>query len=1649
MDLDNVQGNGNTGLYNPKNEHDACGIGAIANIKGIKSHKLIQDALVILENMEHRGGSYKNSGDGAGVLIQIPHKFFKTQNLGFKLPDEGEYAVAQIFLSRNEDSKKEGIEIFKQGLIDNNLELLGFREVPTNPLKIGDTARNAMPYILQAFVKKPSNLAKGLDFERKLYIARRAIEKVALALNIAKFYISSFSSRTIVYKGMLVSNQVNDFYLDFQNLNVESAICLVHSRFSTNTFPSWERAHPNRYMVHNGEINTINGNVDAMKARQGTCESAFFSDLDSIFPIIAKPSSDSAMFDNTLEFLVMNGRSLEEAIMLMIPEPWSKNDSMDKTKRAFYEFNSTFMEPWDGPASIIFSDGVIMGASLDRNGFRPSRYYITKDDYLILASETGALHVEESRIKEKKRLEPGKLLMVDTQKGRVISDEEIKMQYAHAKPYAKWLENLINLDKVEIDSKTLDSKDSKKDSKKGKNIESKKDSKVKDSKKIIESKSLNAAHHPFNEKDSKNLNAHAISEKEILKDIESISTLQRAFGYNYDELTQSIETMSRTGKEMLASMGVDTPIALLSPNPVPLFNYFKQLFAQVTNPPLDAMREKIVTSQRTYLGKEGNLLNPNENNAKRIRINRPILSNIELQKIQSLESKGFKTHTISLLFNKNELHKDVCGDSDVLEEILNRIFLEANDAISKGVSILILSDKGLDSNHLYVPSLLAVSALHHHLVRTSQRTKASIIIESAEPREIHHFACLLGYGATAVCPYLVFDSINLLIHQGRLNLNYDKACSNFINAVSSGIIKIASKMGVSTLQSYNGAQIFECLGISSDLIERHFTGTQTNIEGIESSDILNDIITLHNNAFAPKYHTKNSLESKFSNTKFELGSVGLHGMRSGSYVYGHNDSSKEEHLYDPLMIYKLQNSCRNSDYEEFREYAKLVDSKFVHIRHCMDMDFSQAISIDEVESIESIVQRFKTGAMSYGSISKEAHETLAIAMNRIKGQSNTGEGGENEERFKPLPNGDSANSAIKQVASGRFGVSINYLVNSKEIQIKIAQGAKPGEGGQLPGNKVYPWIANARHSTPGVTLISPPPHHDIYSIEDLAQLIFDLKHANRHAKISVKLVSESGIGTVAAGVAKAGADTILVSGYDGGTGASPRTSIANAGTPWELGLSEVHQTLILNGLRERVRLEVDGKLLSGRDLAIAALLGAEDFGFATAPLVVIGCTMMRVCNLNTCPFGIATQNKELRKRFHGKPEYVVNFMHFIAQNLREYMAMLGFKSLDSMIGRSDKLFKAKFLESNRLLGSSINNSVNVVGGCLDNNPGGLGLSNVSKSFNADLTSGASLSHLDSKINKHLLQKASKISLDRILYNPLSINRTATHNMGYFPHDFSNNKDLNLILPQVKGAITQGKKVHLELEVSNITGRTLGTILSSEVTKIHGKKGLSEDSITIVGHGNGGNSFGAFLTHGITMKVIGDVNDYLGKGLSGGKIIVSLSPDSSFKAEENIIAGNVCMYGAIEGEVYLDGKAGERFCVRNSGVKAVALGVGQHGCEYMTGGVVVVLGDIGRNFAAGMSGGVAYIYGKHNTQNVNTELVDIRELDSADSIELRALISKHAHLTHSKVSKKILESFDSNDFFKIMPRDYEKMLKSIAKHAKEADPILTAFYEITK
>lgn len=1478
----------NLGLYDPKNEHDACGIAAVANIRGIASYKVICDALEILMNLEHRGGAgaEENSGDGAGILIQIPHDFFKTQDLGFELPKRGDYAVAQMFLSPNLDAKEEAKTLFLEGLKEKNLEFLGFRAVPFNPSDLGESALKAMPYFLQAFVKRPAKVAAGLEFERLLYTARRLIEK--RAFNVPKFYFSSFSSRTIVYKGMLLSTQLSDFYLDFKDVNMKSAIALVHSRFSTNTFPSWERAHPNRYMVHNGEINTINGNVHSIKAREGLMQSDYFENLEELFPIIAKPSSDSAMFDNTLEFLALNGRSLEEAFMMMVPEPWHRNENMPSAKRAFYEYHSVLMEPWDGPAAIVFTDGVIMGASLDRNGFRPSRYYLTKDDFLILSSETGALKIDEKNIKAKKRLEPGKLLLVDTARGRVIADNEIKEQYANAKPYKKWLENLIRLENQE----------------------------------------------------DQNYKHHFLKQDEIL-------SLQKAFGWSYDELKLSVLAMANSGKEALAAMGVDTPLAVLSKQYQPLFNYFKQLFAQVTNPPLDALREEIVTSTRIYLGREGNLLKPNESNANRVKIQLPIISNEELFKIKNL--KNFKVKEFSILYD----HKEKSLES-ALEELFERVEAE----IKKDVCVVILSDRGVSEKMAYIPSLLAVSGLHNYLVRKSLRTHTSIVLESAEPREIHHFACLLGYGATVINPYLVYESIKDLIEKGELKLDYQKAVANFIKASSAGIVKIASKMGVSTLQSYNGSALFECLGINSKIVEKYFSSTTSRIEGIDLEDIEKETLKIHNQAFKDKSKA--------------LDSLGIHGFRS----------EKEEHLIDPLAIFHLQQACKNKDYESFKKYSHIINNKQIHLRSLMEFDFSEAIDIDEVESIESIVKRFRTGAMSYGSISKEAHECLAKAMNQIGAKSNSGEGGEDESRYKK--ENLMKNSAIKQVASGRFGVDLNYLNHAKELQIKVAQGAKPGEGGQLMGFKVYPWIAKARHSTPGVTLISPPPHHDIYSIEDLAQLIYDLKNANQNAKISVKLVSENGIGTVAAGVAKAGANLILVSGYDGGTGASPRTSIPHAGIPWELGLAETHQTLILNGLRERVRLETDGKLMSGRDLAIAALLGAEEFGFATAPLIVMGCTMMRVCHLNTCPFGIATQDVKLRERFKGKIDAVVNFMHFIAQELREYMARLGFKNVNEMIGRVDKLRQ-----------------------------------------------------------KEISTKANKLNLNRILKALPTYNKTAVHFKEHKDNKLKKTIDYRILLPLCKKAVAHKKPIKLSLEVGN-QSRTFATMLSSELLKSYGKDALQEDSIQITAIGNAGNSFGAFLLKGIKLEIIGDSNDYLGKGLSGGKIIAKTSSEASFSPEENIIAGNACLYGATEGEVYLDGIAGERFCVRNSGAKAVVLGTGVHGCEYMTGGQVVVLGDIGANFAAGMSGGVVYILGRHNEANVNKELVDIKELNAKDEKELKATIQRHINYTNSKKARGILDQFDKKDFFKIMPRDYEKMLKHLESFKGDKEQELKAF-----
>ena len=1480
----------NYGLYNKSYEHDACGIGAIAQIKGIKTHKTIKDALDILIHLEHRGGTgaEDNSGDGAGILFQIPDRFFRGEKLGFSLPIEGEYGVGQLFLSKNEEIRNNQIEIINNSLKSEGLTVLGYRRVPVDTYGIGQTALNAMPYIVQVFVLKPSDIKVGIEFERKLYVARRVIESISIKDNL-NIYFCSFSSRTIVYKGMLVSTQVRDFYLDLKDTKVESAIALVHSRFSTNTFPSWERAHPNRFLCHNGEINTIRGNVNSIKAREGLFESEVFKDdLKKLIPLIPKESSDSAMFDNILEFLYLNGRTMEESIMMMIPQPWLKNDKMDPDLKAFYEFHSTFMEPWDGPAAILFTDGIKLGASLDRNGLRPSRYYITKDDYVILFSETGSLPIEESRILEKKRLEPGKILLVDTFEKRIISNDEIKMKYSKKYPYKKWNENIIRLN-------TLD----------------------------------------------------YVKPPKIKEDIHFI---EHECGYTYDEVIEGIIPLAQNDNERVVSMGTDIPLAVLNKATFNLYQFFKQRFAQVTNPPIDSIREDIVTSGVVYLGREGNLLNPSDKNAFRIRVDNPILSTEDFYKIKNIENaKGIKVSSVSIVYDNNK---------ESMEEALNRIFKECENEIDLGASIIILSDRG--KKGIKIPSLLVSSGVHQYLTRVSKRTHISIVLEAAEPREIHHFACLIGFGVTAIYPYLVYELIDEYTDRGYITISKENAKKNYQHAVLKSLIKIISKMGISTIQSYNGAQIFESIGLSDDLINVYFTNTPNSIGGVTISDIEKNAIALYNEAL--------------NNHSDTLDSKGLHGYRK----------NKNDHIYDPLTIFYLQSACRSGDYSLYKEFSKLLGKKTINIRDTLDFDFSHSISIDEVESKESIVKRFKTGAMSYGSISKEAHECMAIAMNRIGGKSNTGEGGEDRERFKACEFGNNKSSAIKQVASGRFGVTIEYLTNAIEIQIKMAQGAKPGEGGQLPGNKVFPWISKARHSTPGVTLISPPPHHDIYSIEDLAQLIYDLKNANRKARISVKLVSESGVGTIAAGVVKAGANTILISGYDGGTGASPRTSINNAGVPWEIGLSETHQTLVMNGLRDRVRVETDGKLLTGRDLAVAILLGAEEFGFATGPLIAMGCIMMRVCNLNTCPVGIATQNEELRKNFKGKPEYVINFMYFIAAELREYMAKLGFRTIDEMVGHTELLHVKKEYEN-------------------------------------------------------------KLDLSKLLFNAKVVNRSDNIFKEYKKIDLDNTIDSRVLLPLCQESIKYGMPKQMDLEISNVN-RSFGTILSNEITKIYGEKGLKEDTIIINAKGNAGNSFGAFLTHGVTIDVTGDANDYLAKGLCGGKIAIKPASEATFAPEKNIICGNVALYGATSGECYMDGIAGERFAIRNSGCDVVALGCGLHGCEYMTGGHVLILGQIGRNFAAGMSGGVAYIYGLNNKKNINTELVSILDLNDEDTIIVKKLLNNHIKYTNSEYAANLLYSFDSKDYFKVLPNDYAKITKYISefKNMGSIDPELDAF-----
>ena len=1503
----------NQGLYRQQFEHDNCGIGAVINSKGIKSHTTVENALKIVENLEHRAGkdAEGKTGDGVGILLQISHKFFKKEcdKLGIAIGEEREYGIAQIFFPQDELKCNQAKKMFEIIVEKEGLELLGYREVPVYPDVLGHKARVCMPHIVQAFIKKPARVEKGLEFDRKLYIARRVFEQ-----SNENTYVVSMSSRTIVYKGMFLVGQLRTFFGDLQDKDYESAIAMVHSRFSTNTNPSWERAHPNRFIVHNGEINTIRGNADKMLAREETMESSHLKNqLHKILPVVDTRGSDSAMLDNTLEFLVMSGMPLPLAVMITIPEPWTNNKTLDQDERDFYQYYATMMEPWDGPASIVFSDGDLVGAVLDRNGLRPSRYYVLKSGDVILASEVGVLEVPEEEIVLKERLHPGKMLLVDTVKGKIYQDEELKEIYATKQPYGEWLDsNLVELKELKIPNKRVE---------------------------------------------------------EYGK--EQRKQLQKAFGYTYEEYKNSIRTMALNGGESIAAMGVDTPLAVLSEKQRPLFDYFKQLFAQVTNPPIDAIREEIVTSTTIYVGKKGNLLEEKPENCQVLKINNPILTNTDMLKIKQMHKPGFKVAVVPITYYK----------STKLERAIDRLFVEVDKAYKDGANILVLSDRGVDENHVPIPSLLAVSAVHQHLVNTKKQTSLALILESGEPREVHHFATLLGYGACAVNPYLAQDSIQELIEEGLLDKDYYAAVDDYNAAVLHGIVKIASKMGISTIQSYQGAKIFEAIGISQEVIDKYFSGTVSRVGGITMEDIAKQVDERHSQAFDPL-----GLASDLT-----LDSLGKHKRRSGG----------EEHRYNPQTIHMLQQSTWTGSYDMFKQYTAMVDEEQSgYLRSLMDFNYPEngGVPIDEVESVDEIVKRFKTGAMSYGSISQEAHEALAIAMNHLHGKSNTGEGGESDDRLDSAGSDNDRCSAIKQVASGRFGVTSRYLVSAKEIQIKMAQGAKPGEGGHLPAKKVYPWIAKTRHSTPGVSLISPPPHHDIYSIEDLAQLIYDLKNANKYAGISVKLVSEAGVGTVAAGVAKAGAQVILISGYDGGTGAAPESSIHNAGLPWEMGLAETHQTLLQNGLRNRVRIETDGKLMSGRDVAIAALLGAEEFGFATAPLVTMGCVMMRVCNLDTCPVGVATQNPELRKRFKGKPEYVENFMRFIAQELREYMAKLGVRTIDEMVGKSD-LLKVKE---------------------------------------------------DAKT-----PMAAKMDLSQILYNPYVGEKESVTFSPEKVYDFQLEKTLDekVLLKKLEKAVEKGTKASLDLKVGN-TDRSFGTILGAEITRQH-KDGLPEDTITINCTGAGGQSFGAFIPKGLTLRLCGDTNDYYGKGLSGGKLVVFPPKNRGYKAEENIIAGNVALYGATSGKVFINGVAGERFAVRNSGAYAVVEGVGEHGCEYMTGGRVVVLGKTGKNFAAGMSGGIAYVLDEnsHLYRNLNKDMISIEKVENKYDIkELKELIEEHVEATGSERGALILEHFQEYlpKFKKIIPNDYKKMIALSAKLEEKGmsteQAQMEAFYE---
>ena len=1488
------------GMYSSQFEKDACGMGFVVNIKGKKSHSIIDDGLRILERLEHRGGAGadKDTGDGAGILVQIPHEFFKRECevLGINLPAAGEYGVGMVFAHKYESLRNEQKRIFEEVVREEGQVVLGWREVPVDGTKVGHEAAAIRPWMIQILIGKGTDVTNNKEFERKLYIIRKLAEKRIIPLSkelSSDFYIASLSSKTIVYKGMLTPGQLRDFYLDLSDLDFTSALAMVHSRFSTNTFPSWARAHPNRFLVHNGEINTIRGNVNWINAREGKAESPLFPDIKKVFPVVDDSGSDSAMFDNTLEFLHMTGRSLPHAIMMMIPEPWERNNLMSQEKHDFYEFNSFMMEPWDGPAAMGFTDGTVIGGVLDRNGLRPARYYVTTDDRVIMASEVGVVNENAENIRAKGRLEPGKMLLIDTAEQRIISDEEIKHRVATELPYDEWVkEHVIHLSEIT-----------------------------------------------------------QADESDIPK-VEDLFKNQQAFGYTQEDLVRMIVPMAKDGKDPVGAMGADAPLAILSDKPQLLYSYFKQMFAQVTNPPIDSIREEMVTSTRVMLGNSGNLTEPNKAGTYALSMRTPILTNQELASIKALDCRRMKSVTLPILF-------DPTKGAEGLRDALDELCAKAEEAACTDQNVLILSDRGVDENHAPIPALLAVAAVHNHLIRKVLRTEIGLILESGEPREVHHFCTLIGYGVTAINPYLALETVHDLQARKRLgDITPEQAEKNYIKAAVGGIMKVMSKMGISTVRSYHGAQIFEALGLNTNFINKFFVNTPTRIGGIGLGGVANEALARYERAF------------KSDETVLEPG--GWYGpVKDG-----------EEHLFNPKTIDLLQESLINGDYAKYKEYSKAIRNDYhVTLRSLMELNYpvGGGIPIEEVESEESIVKRFKAGAMSYGAISKEAHEAIAIAMNRLGSTSNSGEGGEDVARFKPLPNGDSLNSEVKQIASGRFGVTANYLIHAKELQIKCAQGAKPGEGGQLPGKKVYPEIAKARHSTPGVELVSPPPHHDIYSIEDLAELIYDLKCVNKDARISVKLTSEAGVGTIAAGVAKAKADNILISGYDGGTGAAGRTSVKHAGVPWELGLSETHQTLMLNRLRDRVQLEVDSKLMTGFDVAVAAMLGAELFGFGTLPLVAVGCKMARVCNLNTCPYGVATQDEKLRARFTGKPEYVENLMIFIARELREIMARLGIRSVAELVGRID-LVRQKSQDDNF--------------------------------------------------------KLSRVDLKRILFRPYIDASVGHMHMTDQNHELERTLDMSKLLRMCRPAIEDQKPIRAKLAINNIN-RVVGTLVGSEVTRRYGESGLPDNTIKLNFEGSAGQSFGAFIPKGMTLELEGDANDYLGKGLSGGTITVYPPKKSIFEADENILIGNVAFYGATSGTSYINGVAGERFAVRNSGITAVVEGVGDHGCEYMTGGEVLVLGKIGRNFAAGMSGGYAYIL-DCDERYVNTGLVELRPANNDDLKRIKELVEQHVLHTNSAKGRHILENWNNfvNRFTKVVPVAYEEMHAAIERYKEQ-------------